>query len=307
MESNMGFRKADNGTLLLSGENSQFIGQLDIAAGAVRVTNSTALGSPFYLTAVLATEAALQLDGALSALDLPEQLSLVGSGINGAGALENLRGDNTASGAITLGGAATIAAGAGTRLTLTGGVSGAQPLALRGAGTISVTTTPVGAVTSLTKAGAGSATLSVASPAFVTAFIVQGGTFTLSGDGRIGAGSSAAVSLGAILRLDDTLAPVAGRLGGGSRSLSLTDATIEYLVHPTAGSSDSFGVLTSNFGGNRIRVQTSGRPSAGGRGWCSTTSAATAARSVPSSTPTMWTSSAATSGPSSTRSRPPGR
>jgi autotransporter-associated beta strand protein len=261
LESNTGFRKADNGTLLMSGDNSQFIAPIDIAAGAVRVTTSTALGSPFYLTSVLATGAALQLDGASGALDLPELLSLVGTGLNGTGALENLRGNNTASGAITLGGAATIAAGAGTRLTLTGGVSGNQALTLGGAGTLEVSTTAVGAVNTLTKTGAGSATLSVASPAFVTAFAVQGGTFTVSGDGRIGAGSSAAVSLGAILRLDDTLTPVAGRLGGGSRSLSLTDATFEYLVNPTAGSSDSFGVLTSNFGGNRIRVQTSGRPS----------------------------------------------
>ena len=174
------FRKADNGTLLLSGENSAFGAPFQIAAGVVRVSTNTALGNPFYTTAVNTTGAALQLDGSAAALDLPELLSLNGSGINGAGALENFRGDNTASGAITLAADSTIGAGAGTRLTLTGGITGARALTLAGAGTLHIATTPLGAVNTLTKIGTGSATLSVASTAFVTALAVQGGTFTLS-------------------------------------------------------------------------------------------------------------------------------
>ncbi|NBV34450.1 MAG: hypothetical protein EBR81_11860, partial [Proteobacteria bacterium] len=105
-----GFQKADNGTLLLTASNSLFTGAVTVAAGALQISNSGALGTVDGATTVSATGAALQLAGVTTA----EPLSLTGSGINSLGALQAVSGANTLLGTVTLAAAAEVQADAGS-------------------------------------------------------------------------------------------------------------------------------------------------------------------------------------------------
>ncbi|NBV86927.1 MAG: hypothetical protein EBS01_11870, partial [Verrucomicrobia bacterium] len=176
-------KKGENGTLVLNGDNSGWLGNLTIDAGVLRAANNAALGSTVGTTTVSNNVgAALQLAGVTTS----ETLSLSNSGINFAGALQAYSGVNTASGAITLANDATIGADANASLTLTGGITGARNLTLAGSGALVISTTALGAVSSLTKIGTGSVDLQVASSSYITALTLNAGTMTLSAGGVIG-------------------------------------------------------------------------------------------------------------------------
>ena len=112
---NYGFTKVGAGTLILSGANT-FAGAVTISVGVVSARSSTALGTTAGGVTV-ASGAALQLQGGIAVG--AEALTLNGSGIASDGALRNLSGNNSWSGAITLGSAATLASDAGG-LTMSG-------------------------------------------------------------------------------------------------------------------------------------------------------------------------------------------
>ncbi|MEO6788670.1 MAG: hypothetical protein ABI318_21320, partial [Chthoniobacteraceae bacterium] len=125
-------------------------GPITINAGAVRIANGNALGDGTSAITVVRTGAALQLTGGATAVN---RLTMQGSGINSAGALESVSGSNAVSGQIVLAIpnnsaaniATTIGADSGSTLTITGGVTGTfnSTLTLNNAGTINVTTNPV--------------------------------------------------------------------------------------------------------------------------------------------------------------------
>jgi autotransporter-associated beta strand protein len=113
--------KEDFGTLVLTNDNSGFIGPITLATngGIVRITNPNALGDLSFGTTVQAN-AQLQLSN-LSA-PVQENLILNGVGPLGDGALLNVAGTNTWAGNIALDSDTTLGSNAGV-LDITGQVS----------------------------------------------------------------------------------------------------------------------------------------------------------------------------------------
>ncbi len=247
------FDKRDNGVFEFGADSPvSWTGAININAGALRLKTGGGLGSPTRTITVPNTiGTALQLSGS-GVIYNAHPTTLSNSGINAAGALENVSGSNIWAGAIGIANAATIGASGGT-LTITGGINNSgtstQPLTLTGAGDIMISNVGIGAgINTLTKTGGGMATIGVASTSFTGNLAVNDGTFAISGSGvRIGGTGSASVTGGGILRIDDSIgSTLAGRLGG--RAVTLTGGTLRYIGNSSGNSTDTFGALTSNAG-----------------------------------------------------------
>jgi autotransporter-associated beta strand protein len=227
----IGFVKADNGTVGISASQN-FAGTALINAGAINISEANALGTTAGATTVgNFLGAALQLSGA-GITYAAEPLTLNNAGINSGGALQNISGNNTWTGPITLASAATIGSDSGT-LTLGGttGIAGAFGLTFAGAGNTSITTALNANVTSLTKIGTGTTTLAVANNLFVAPITVNAGTFAINGPGILGATGVVTVNPGATLTLNNSATQVNTRLGG--RPITLSGGNLN-LVGPTA-------------------------------------------------------------------------
>jgi autotransporter-associated beta strand protein len=247
-----GFVKADNGTLAINVSNGAWVGTTTINAGAVNITDANALGATGGATTVgNFVGAALQLSGA-GITYAAEPLNLNSTGINTGGALQNLSGNNTWTGPITLQSAATIGSDFDT-LTLGGatGISGAFGLTLAGAGNILISTALNANVTGLTKIGAGTATLGVANSSFVSAITVNQGTFAVSGAGVLGATGAITINPGATLLIDNTASAVTNRLGGRPITLSGGNVT---LIGNAAATNETLGTWTLGRGQSNVSV-----------------------------------------------------
>ena len=166
------------GVVFLQNGNS-FTGPVAINAGVINISNSGALGLASIAT--VAAGAALQIQGGITtAAAVPLVLNGAGLASNPAGALDNVSGANTYSGAITLASASAIAATAGT-LTLSGPVAASgYPLTIGGGGAI---------------AAAGAFT----ADGGLTVNAAGGGTLTLGGaDSTLGGGDSVNINQGTL-------------------------------------------------------------------------------------------------------------
>ncbi|MCX6839396.1 MAG: autotransporter-associated beta strand repeat-containing protein [Verrucomicrobia bacterium] len=227
----VGFVKADNGTVAISASQN-FAGSALINAGAINISDANALGTTAGATTVgNFVGAALQLSGA-GITYAAEPLTLNSTGINTGGALQNLSGNNTWTGPITLASAATIGSDSGT-LTLGGatGIAGAFGLTFAGAGNTLISTALNANVTGLTKIGTGTTTLGVANSLFVSAITVNAGTFAINGAGILGGTGAVTVNPGATLSLDNGSTQLNNRLGG--RPITLSGGNLN-LIGPTA-------------------------------------------------------------------------
>ena len=182
-----GINKEGTGKLVLSGGNT-FGGILKINVGVVSAQHNRALGAIGTTTTALGrTEvvggAALELEGDINIGY--EELYLRGWGVNGAGALRNISGDNTYGGTITMiAGGAEIASDSGT-LTLAGGMAGAFPLVIDGAGDVTFTRSPIGiGGGTVTKNGAGTLTYNFPNT-YTGATIINAGTLLYGVDNAI--------------------------------------------------------------------------------------------------------------------------
>ncbi|ACB76811.1 beta strand repeat-containing protein [Opitutus terrae] len=163
--------KDGDGTLVLTAANL-FSGATTINAGTLELRSNAGLGATATGTAV-ANGATLALANNITSAE--SQIAISGAGVGGAGALRNLSGTNTLSGAIALNAAATIGVDAGS-LTASGVVSGAN---------------------SLTKVGAGSLTLSgTAANTFSGGVTVNEGTLALAKTANVSAVGSGNVTIG---------------------------------------------------------------------------------------------------------------
>lgn len=147
-----GLTKQKPGTFALSGSNT-YSGETRVEEGTLEVRHSNALGSTSAGT-IVADGAALEIDGRNGDVHVgPESLHLLGSGIDGDGALRSVSGANTWSGDVTLASTGLLVTTIGVdsgELLLDGIVSdtggqtlhkpGAGQLALAGANTYSGTT-----------------------------------------------------------------------------------------------------------------------------------------------------------------------
>jgi autotransporter-associated beta strand protein len=156
-----GFVKAGAGTLVILGTTGTTGNNtINASGGVVNIRNNGSLGSSGGSTLVN-SGGALEFQGGLTGVN--EALTLNGTGVSSGGALRNISGNNTLTGAVTLGSATRINSDSGT-LTLdraTGNaITGTFNLTLGGAGNITVADPIATSTGTLTKDGAGTVTLS---------------------------------------------------------------------------------------------------------------------------------------------------
>ena len=208
--------KQGTGTLTLSGANT-FAGPVSINAGVLNLQNSSALGGSTYGNTV-SNGAALQLQNNVTVAE--GSFNLNGSGVGATGALRNVSGANTFTGAVILASSSTIGSDTGT-LTVSGDVDlgSSHTLTLAGAGNLEFSGAVNGSASGITQTGIGITTFSGSTansfggPLNINSGTVQlnktagtnavgGGAVTI-GDG-VGAANSATLTLLASNQLPDS-------------------------------------------------------------------------------------------------------
>jgi autotransporter-associated beta strand protein len=252
-----GFQKAESGTLFIGSANA-ITGNINIAGGALRITNPGALGTTAGNTTVNNVGgAALQL--ALGGGTLAENLALNNTGINNGGALQAVAGANTVSGTVTLGAATTIGAEAGATLTLAGSLTGAQALTFAGAGNINfsgtLTATPP---SSITQIGTGILNLQSGNSSFVGGINSSGGSLVVSGAGATGGAGAVSITPGGSILIDNSTAVLSNRFAS-TRAFNSTGGNLLLMGGATAVT-ETFAAPTFNRGQTIITVN----PGAGG-------------------------------------------
>ena len=172
--------KVGTGTLILTGANT-YAGDTGVSAGILNIQNNTALGAVTSGVNV-ASGATLQVQGGLTVGT--ESMILAGAGFGSIGALDNLSGNNSFAGTVSIT-TATIGSDAGT-LTLNGIVSGTGGLTKVGVGTLTLSATNTYTGTTTVSVG----TLLVNGAQAGSPVSLNGGT--LGGGGTVGAITSAA-------------------------------------------------------------------------------------------------------------------
>ena len=252
------FTKTGASTLTLDGNNT-YVSRTFINAGALRTASNTALGTAsagFDNATFVYGTGALQLSNNIT---LGERIYLNATG-GGNGALRNFSGNNTITGNVTLGwtapgvaaSAVSIGAEAGSTLTISGNIDGAQSLTKVGAGllVLSGNNTWTGA----TIVSAGMLRLGAASGAPTgTVLTVNGGTFDLNGFSKTvntlsGTGGAIALGAGALTVNQLAAGTYAGVISGtgsltksGAGTLTLTGANTY-----SGGTTVSVGTLAGN-------------------------------------------------------------
>ena len=195
------------GTLALSGTDT-YTGGTTISSGTVDIQNKSALGTG---AASVASGGTLQLQGGLASV--ANAITLNGTGSTNAsnvpqGALDNLSGANTVTGAITLGSASEINSDAGTLSITSGGIAGAnENLTVGGAGNTTVSGAVATGSGTLTKTGAGTLVLSGANT-YTGATTVSSGILNIQSAGSLGTASNTSattVASGAVLEISNNI------------------------------------------------------------------------------------------------------
>ncbi len=179
-----GLTKVGPGTLALTTGNT-YSGPTNINGGAVALMNASALATP----TTVGNGGAVQLTGGLTVSQL---LTLNGGGVANDGALRNTAGNNSWTGAITLGSATRINSDAGTLTISTGGINGGAantPLTIGGAGNVTVSAVIGANVGLLTKDGSGTLTLGSTSNAFTGGITITGGVLAISSTNNMPSGA----------------------------------------------------------------------------------------------------------------------
>lgn len=168
-------------TVGISANNSStFNGSWLVSNGNLQVMNNNALGGATSVTVTqtspvlpaLSGAGAIQVTG--SGLNIPTNVSIQGTGFNGFGALQSI-GQNTWSGTITAAGTASLGAGAGSELIVSGQITQAAGI-------------PVSS--QLIKIGAGTVVISQAQRSLNLPISVQEGTLLVQSPGNLGIGTN---------------------------------------------------------------------------------------------------------------------
>jgi autotransporter-associated beta strand protein len=205
------FSKTTTGALILAGTNA-FTGTFNITDGSVRITSPSSLGSTVQGT-VVSSGAALELSGAFTTE--AEALTVAGTGIASGGAIRNISGNNTYTGAVTLSAASRVQSDMDTLVfdVASGNAITAadQDLTLGGAGNITIADGINLGTGVLTKDGTGLALLSGSSNTLGVVSVTGG---TLKVDGTITSTTLTTVSGTGTLSGVGTLGPVLVNAGG---------------------------------------------------------------------------------------------
>lgn len=199
---------ASTGKVYLSGTGSGFSGTTNVTSGTLNVTGSnTVLGSG---AVNVSSGGNLQLQGGIS---LANAVTINGAGTSANGAIENISGNNTLTGGITLGSASRIQSAAGT-LALAGNITlGANTLTVGGAGATTQSAVIAG-TGGLTKDGSGTLTLA-GNNTYTGATTVSAGTLRLGAGERIANTSAVTVAAGATLDVNGFTETVGSLAGAG--------------------------------------------------------------------------------------------
>ena len=189
------------GTFVIAGANTSYGGLTTIINQAkVILTNGSALGTNTAgQGTVLSSGSSIQILGTSAGLTFTEALTMSGAGLTGAGALENMTGNATWAGAITL------LPGPGGALNSTIGVD---------AGTLTISQ-PISGVTDLNKVGAANLVLSGANTYTGQTNVTQGVLNVATNAAALGSVlGGTTVSTGAVLNLSVTVNPELLTLNG---------------------------------------------------------------------------------------------
>lgn len=179
--------KNETGTWTLSGANT-FTGSTTISSGTLEIKSAAALGSVAVATTV-ASGSTLAISNNITLA--AEPITISGDGYLASGAINNLSGNNTLSGAITLAANSKISTSSGA-LTITGAIGGAtRTLTLSTPGTITISGIITLTTGSFVKLGTGTVVLSAAN-SLTGSVSVQSGALQVSNAGALG---TAAISV----------------------------------------------------------------------------------------------------------------
>jgi len=216
-----GLTKTGSGTLIFSNANT-YTGTTAVEVGTLEVRNNTALGTTNATT--VSSGATLAFSNNVTAA---ENITLTGSGVSNAGALQSTGGANTLSGAITMTGSSVVGVTTGSTLTASGTVAGDY---------------------NLVKTGAGELVLSGAGNSYTGTTTVRQGTLTVAADAPVSANgalgnSSSVVQLGdSSTGGADTIALLSGGAGGVDIDRSI--AVNNFGNGTTIGGSNTSGTNT---------------------------------------------------------------
>lgn len=256
------------GAVILTGVNS-FTGGVNVNVGRLNLRNALALGNSSGVS--VSYGAALELQnssgnpatfGLTASGSTPIPLILAGSGFSGAGVLNNVAGNNTYAGPISVepgNGGATIAStstASGDQLTLSGGISVAtgNTLTFAGAGNtivsgaINLAAGSVGSNAVLAASGSGTVRIT-AQPTFGAASAIQATSGVLqfnvaSGSPSIGSGVVATVSPGATLQLAGSVSALSDSVGGNVVNISNNATTASAGGFNVTGTNQTVGTVT---------------------------------------------------------------
>ena len=187
--------KKGTGLWILPNANT-YSGTTSIIGGNLNIRSSNGVGTG---PVTVSSGAAFQLQSG-SGLTLTNALSLSGSGVNNAGALENVSGSNTYTGLITLNGTTRINSDAGTLYLNTGGINlGAYNLTIGGIGNTVIGSSLTGSG-GLTKDGTSTLTLLSDAVSYTGSTTVSTGVLNIQSGAALGSGT-VSVTSGAALQL----------------------------------------------------------------------------------------------------------
>ncbi len=250
---------SNTGTTVLGGTNTYSGGTT--TSSIVNVTNGSGFG-----TGTVAVNAGgnIQIQNNIT---LANAFTLNSTGTSFAGAFENLSGNNTVSGPLTVTGTTRVQSDSGN-LTLSGAVGlGANTLNVGG----NANTTINGAITgtsgsALTKDGTGTLAIGAANPSFAGSVTVSGGTLQTNVSNAFATTTAITVNTGAIMSLNNTSQSIgtlsdAGTLSfgtGGSLTLNSGTSLLSGVINGTgtlvlnAGSTLTLGANFSDSGLNIV-------------------------------------------------------
>ena len=248
------------GTVVILNQPNTFTGTATVNANATALlANNTGFGSASGGAVSVTSGGGILLSNTITVAST-KALTLNGSGTNNNGALENWNGNNTWSGAITLGSATRINSDSGL-LTLNSGsaISSAFGLTFGGSGNVEVDSAITTGANTLTKDGSGTLTLTGANT-YSSGTTLSAGTLQLGKAGSSGSAGSGTISLanGATLlfnRSDSPTFSTALSLTGSSGShptFSTATGTTNTLTGTITSSGGEFWVNDSSNGGTLI-------------------------------------------------------